>query len=196
MKSEFQKTVNDLQNLVNTLPDDFTFPKDKFMSFYNNTQFESRASEAFDSISLALLNASIFNPLTLVGALATTRTEVGREFIPIEEIASGEAYEGRTDLGNVNKGDGVKYKGRGFIQLTGRLNYTHYGQVLGIDLVDNPDLALDETNASKILAQYFKEKNIPYYCEKKDWVTVRQLVNGGSNGLTDFLRVINDYLTA
>ncbi len=56
----------------------------------------------------------------------------------MEEIASGAAYEGRKDLGNVNKGDGVRYKGRGPIQLTGRADDRKYGQELGIDFENNP----------------------------------------------------------
>lgn len=194
MKQQLQKTLNDMQVLINALPDDFTFTKDKFMSFYKGTQFEKGASECFDVVTQALQSQGIFSSLTLIGALATIRVEVGRDFLPIKEIASGTAYEGRTDLGNTVKGDGVKYKGRGYIQLTGRSNYTHYGQLLGIDLVNNPDSALDELVSAKVLALYFKEHNINIACEQKNWTFVRQLVNGGSNGLSDFLRVINDYL--
>lgn len=57
-----------------------------------------------------------------------------------EEIASGAAYEGRVDLGNIQPGDGVRFKGRGYIQITGRANYTRIGQELGIPCVANPDL--------------------------------------------------------
>src|SRR5689334_12680242 len=49
-------------------------------------------------------------------------------FRTTEEFATGEAYEGRTDLGNINKGDGPLFKGRGLLQLTGRANYRAYGQ--------------------------------------------------------------------
>ena len=56
-----------------------------------------------------------------------------------EEIASGEAYEGRSDLGNTEPGDGPRFKGRGLIQLTGRANYVEYGAKLGIDLTSGDD---------------------------------------------------------
>ena len=59
-----------------------------------------------------------------------------------EEIASGAAYEGRTDLGNIHPGDGSRFKGRGPIQLTGRRNYANFGDWLGQGdlLVDKPAL--------------------------------------------------------
>lgn len=169
--------------------------KDKFMSFYKGTQYEQGASQCFNNILVELWNQGILTHFTLVGALGTIRTEVGRDFKPILEIASGEAYEGRTALGNTVKGDGVKYKGRGYIQLTGRLNYTHYGQLLGIDLVNNPNLALDPIVSAKVVALYFKEHNIPAACERQDWITVRKLVNGGTNGLDTFLSVVKQYLS-
>jgi predicted chitinase len=59
-----------------------------------------------------------------------------------EELASGKAYEGRKDLGNINKGDGERYKGRGIIQITGRANYKEYGDILGVDLVNNPEIPI------------------------------------------------------
>ena len=58
----------------------------------------------------------------------------------VEEIASGAAYEGRKDLGNTQKGDGKRFKGRGLIQITGRYNYTQLSKDLGEDFVKNPEL--------------------------------------------------------
>ena len=57
-----------------------------------------------------------------------------------EEIASGAAYEGRKDLGNTQKGDGKRFKGRGLIQITGRFNYTLISKDLGEDFISNPEL--------------------------------------------------------
>jgi len=171
-----------------------TFSKEKFMSFYKGTSYESGASSCYDNISSALNYYGINSKLTLIGALATCRVEVGRAFLPIEEIASGEAYEGRAGLGNSEVGDGKRYKGRGYIQITGRANYKAYGEALGIDLINNPELALNSLISARILALYFKNKGIPTYCEAKNWTKVRKLVNGGDNGLSTFTSVINQYL--
>ena len=61
-------------------------------------------------------------------------------------------------LGNTQPGDGERFRGRGFIQLTGRANYADMGRRLGFDLVGNPDLASDPQIAAKIFAQYLKDR--------------------------------------
>lgn len=170
--------------------------KTDFMSFYENTPNAAAASVCFDNLSTALNELGINTPRVLLAALATVRTEVGRSFTPVLEIASGNAYEGRTDLGNTQPGDGPKYKGRGYIQLTGRANYTTYGAQLGIDLVDNPNLALNPLVAAKVLALYFKETGCVIAANQENWNKVRELVNGGDNGLQLFLSVVNQYLQA
>jgi putative chitinase len=67
-------------------------------------------------------------------------------------------YGGR--LGNTNPGDGYKYRGRGYIQLTGKENYERYGKKLGVDLVNNPELANDPSIAIKIATEYLKDRGI------------------------------------
>jgi hypothetical protein len=75
--------------------------------------------------------------------LATVKHECADQWQPINEFASGKAYEGRRDLGNTQAGDGVRYKGRGYVQITGRANYERFGELLHQPLVSNPALALD-----------------------------------------------------
>lgn len=163
-----------------------------FLSFYPDSR--TSADACYIAVSEALDEQGILTPLTLIGALATVRTEVGRKFLPIREIASGEAYEGRLDLGNTQPGDGVRYAGRGLIQLTGRDNYKRYGDKLGINLVDNPDLALDMVVSAKILAIYFKDRRVNEACNAQNWLLARRLVNGGFNGYDTFKRVVDAYL--
>jgi predicted chitinase len=124
------------------------------------------------------------------GVIATVATEVPR-FLPIPEYASGAAYEGRTSLGNTQPGDGVRYKGRGFIQITGRTNYKWYGQEVGVDLLANPDAALRPDIAAKIMARYFLSRKVFLSCEAQDWRRVRRLVNGGYNGWDRFSAVLH-----
>lgn len=82
--------------------------------------------------------------------LATAHHETMR-WKKLEEMASGAAYEGRKDLGNTQKGDGQRFKGRGLVQITGRANYTDWSKRLGVDLVGDPKLAKDVRYAVPIL---------------------------------------------
>jgi hypothetical protein len=140
----------------------------------------------------ALKEQGIFDRAVAIAALATVGVEVGSGFTSIPEFASGEQYEGRADLGNVQPGDGPRYKGRGFIQLTGRANYRVYGRQLGLDLESDPDSALAPAVAARVLALYFRNRNIPAMAGSGDWVAVRRAVNAGDNGLARF----NEFVAA
>lgn len=135
----------------------------------------------------ALREQGIADEQMVLYALATIRPETAA-FEPIPEYASGAAYEGRKDLGNTEPGDGRKFKGRGFIQLTGRANYRAYGERLGIDLEGNPDLALETETAARILAVYLADRQdgIRQALSEGDMAQARRYVNGGTNGLDEF----------
>ena len=122
--------------------------------------------------------------------LAQAAKETGSFFYD-EEIASGKAYENRTDLGNVNLGDGVKFKGRGIFQLTGRANYILYGKLLGIDLVTNPAIVKQPDISVLVACQYWKQKKITDLALKDDVVGVTKLINGGKNGLDERIAFLN-----
>jgi peptidoglycan hydrolase-like protein with peptidoglycan-binding domain len=141
-------------------------------------------------IANSLKKRGITSTNAVIAVLATIQVEVG-SFKPIPEYASGAAYEGRSDLGNTQPGDGVRYKGRGFIQLTGRANYTSYGKKLGVDLVGNPDLALEPRVSAEVLAEYFAQRGIPAMANRGDWQAVRKAVNGGLNGWNAFIGAVN-----
>ncbi|MGB0851707.1 MAG: glycoside hydrolase family 19 protein [Pikeienuella sp.] len=102
-----------------------------------------------------------------------------------EEIASGAAYEGRIDLGNTEKGDGKKYKGRGLIQLTGRANYAAFSAASGHGdrLVENPEMvATDLTLCVGAAAWFWSHKGLNRFADKDDLRTITRRINGGYNG--------------
>jgi predicted chitinase len=104
-------------------------------------------------------------------------------FKTAEEYASGDAYEGRKDFGNIYRGDGRKYKGRGFIQITGRDNYTAAGKALGLDLVNHPELAEKPVNAAKVTWWYWKNKVRPNIGNFDNTKAITKKIQGGSGGL-------------
>lgn len=106
-------------------------------------------------------------------------------FQTTEEFASGRAYEGRRDLGNTQPGDGVRYKGRGLIQLTGRANYREIGAKLGLDLEGDPELAAEPVVSLKIACAYWNSRNISPMADRDDILAVTKAINGGLNGLDD-----------
>ena len=106
-------------------------------------------------------------------------------FRTTEEFASGENYEGRADLGNNQPGDGVRYKGRGLLQLTGRANYRTFGELLGLDLQGNPETAAEPVLSLKIACEFWKKKNLNALCDADDIVELTRRINGGKNGLED-----------
>lgn len=119
-------------------------------------------------------------------------------FRTMEEYASGAAYEGRKTLGNTQPGDGKRFKGRGFVQITGRRNYADWAKRLGVDLIGNPALAARLDHATTILIDgmmlgTFTGKKLPDYVAgtKKDYVGARRVVNG-----TDRAAMIATYARA
>lgn len=111
-------------------------------------------------------------------------------FRTTEEYASGRAYEGRQDLGNVNAGDGVKFKGRGLIQLTGRHNYRMYGKLVEEDLENNPELVKEFPLALEVSVLYWSRNKLNKLADKGDFEKITRRINGGLNGYEDRLRYL------
>lgn len=103
----------------------------------------------------------------------------------VEEIASGQAYEGRQDLGNVMPGDGVKFKGRGLIQITGRKNYSWCGHELQLPLLTQPEMLEQPRWAALSAAWFWNRHNLNEYADKGDLEKCTKIINGGFNGLSD-----------
>ncbi len=139
--------------------------------------------------------------------LATIRAET-EGFEPIKEMISkyntppgGEPYSlynNRSDLGNTHPGDGAKYPGRGFVQLTGRENYDRYGELLSIDLIGKPELACDPEAAAHILCGFVTNHwpAISTALDNGSLSSARKQVNGGIHGLVRFVDAYNLGLSA
>jgi putative chitinase len=120
-----------------------------------------------------------------------------------EEFASGQAYEGRSDLGNIYAGDGQKFKGRGLIQITGRANYEAVKNNFGWDVINNPNLLLEPSKATEVSAWWWsnRKRSGKYLNEWADQLNpkdsiyvgnnseifeqITRGVNGGINGLNE-----------
>ena len=137
-------------------------------------------------------------PMVLM-ALATIRAET-ESFLPVAEGQSRfntsprqhpfDLYDNRKDLGNRGKPDGERFRGRGFIQLTGRSNYQRFGAVVGLGdrLIQTPDLACDPVIAARLLTAFLAASamRIKRALLEDDLRQARRLVNGGSHGLDRF----------
>jgi len=107
--------------------------------------------------------------------------DLARQHARKPELIANTVYGGRTDLGNTQDGDGWKFRGRGFIQLTGRYNYTRYGEAAGIDLVNDPDLIKrDLTKSVEVAAAFWKTNGLNAYADQNDAVKVSRGVNRGN----------------
>ena len=130
--------------------------------------------------------------------LAQLNHESGNFKYP-EEIwgptADQRGYEGRSDLGNNQPGDGYKYRGRGYIQITGRWNYNHFGNKIGVDLINNPDLAAEPDIAAKIAWEYYNARVSRKAAQQGDINTVTKQINGGYNGLADRKSKFKKYMS-
>lgn len=195
------------------------FSKEKFLSFYLNQPNYSDAAKCWDAVEKAY--TEIFSvcpcckqtvqnykvsPLLMAATLGTIRTEIGRSYNPaIKEIITPEKaernYGGRKDLGNDMPGDGAKFVGRGPSQLTGKYNYLKYGNLMGVDLINNPDLLLTPEYGFKAICLFFKENGLIPLAEQSNWYEIRKRYNGVNrltgkpNGLDEFLKVVKQFIS-
>ena len=96
-------------------------------------------------------------------------------------------YEGRKDLGNTQPGDGSKYRGRGFLQITGRANYAAAGKALHLDLIDHPEILEDPEMVAVSAAWWWKSHGLNELADAGDFQRITRVINGGTNGLADRL---------
>lgn len=147
----------------------------------------ARKAELFlEPLNSAMLEFDITGPVRQAAFLAQIAHESG-SLQYVKEIASGEAYEGRKDLGNTEPGDGVKYKGRGLIQITGRANYAECGTALGVDLIESPQSLEEPVLAARSAAWFWASRNLNDLADKGDFKLITKRINGGYNGYQDRL---------
>jgi len=119
----------------------------------------------------------ITTPRRIAAFLGTIQVESGN-LRYVEEIASGAAYEGQRDLGNTEPGDGVRFKGRGLIQLTGRANYVAFGNNVGVDFTKNPDLLETPRYAVQASTWFWNRHDLNDAADRGDMDTVTRKVRG------------------
>ena len=136
----------------------------------------------------SLLNSYHVNtPLRISHFMAQIEHESGG-FKYLKELGNNtyfEKYEGRKDLGNVNKGDGLRFKGRGYIQITGRSNYTVLSKDTRIDFLNNPKLLETEANGMISALWFWNKRKLNDLADKDDVKAITKKINGGYNGLED-----------
>ena len=169
----------------------------------------TNAAKFMDAINATCDKFQINTPIRQLCFLAQVGHESGSLFFT-EELASGAAYEGRKNLGNTQPGDGIRFKGRGLIQITGRANYKAVGDALGIDLIKNPTLLGGKNvnkcspdqlkNAAMSAGWFWNSRKLNDLADKiniskpvdtganlDNFVLITKKINGGTNGLHDRL---------
>lgn len=147
-------------------------------------RFEALYNPLLEVIGMFDINT----PLRLAHFLAQLKHE-SDNFRTLEEYASGEAYEGRADLGNIVRGDGRRFKGRGGIQLTGRANYRRFTAwakeklpTTAPDFLENPKLVATPYWGMVASGWFWQEKGLNSLADKDNIGAITKRINGGYNG--------------
>lgn len=153
--------------------------------------FEFRRNKAQanrDTSAAAIIAAARAKGLSnaqIAYVLATAEHE-SDSFKTLEEYSSGAQYENRADLGNTTPGDGVRFKGRGYVQLTGRLNYTRYSEIAGLQLARYPIIVMNWPSLSVfvivdgMLRGVYTGRRLDEFVNagKQDFFNARRVING------------------
>lgn len=146
------------------------------------------ASQMVDSLNKAMLEFQINTISRQSMFLAQVAHESGG-FHWTEELwgptDAQRRYEGRLGLGNIQAGDGYRFRGRGLIQLTGRANYHEFGDKLSIPLEQNPDLATQPSVLARLAACFWQTRGCNQTADTGNFVGITHIINGGENGQID-----------
>lgn len=147
-----------------------------------------RAQAWADPLTAAMALWAIDSPTRQAMFLAQVGHESGR-LIYVRELwgptPAQQKYEGRADLGNTQPGDGVRFMGRGLIQVTGRTNYATCGAALNLPLLDQPQLLEQAGNAALSAAWFWNSRGLNALADASDFETITRRINGGLNGYAD-----------
>ncbi|SEU36965.1 glycoside hydrolase family 19 protein [Stigmatella erecta] len=138
-------------------------------------------------LNQALREGALLTPRRAAAFLAQLGHESG-ELRYWEELASGADYENRKDLGNTQPGDGVRFKGRGPIQLTGRANYRAAGAALGLPLEEQPELVATVDVGFRVAVWFWNSRKLSALADLgtlEAFRTITLRINGGQNGAAD-----------
>lgn len=144
----------------------------------------ARAHAFAGPLTTAMAEFDISTPQRKAAFLAQVAHESGSLRYTLE-IASGDAYEGRADLGNLQPGDGRRYKGRGLLQVTGRANYRACGNALGLDLISSPQLLESPAGASRSAGWYWKARSLNAFADRDAFGSLTKAINGGYTHLDE-----------
>jgi len=111
-----------------------------------------------------------------------------------EKIAN-RVYANRMGNGDETSGDGWKYRGRGFIQITGKENYLKLANDTNLDCLNNPDLLLKEANAMISALWFWNLKGLNKLADKNDIIGITKKINGGLNGIEHRKELLKKYLS-
>jgi len=147
-----------------------------------------RACIFLPALNDAMDEFGIDTPIRQAAFFAQIAHESG-SFRYVKEIASGAAYEGRADLGNTEPGDGVRFKGRGLIQITGRANYHSCSKALFGDtrLLDQPGILELPEPACRSAAWFWWGHGLNSLADAGQFDAITRRINGGSKGAADRL---------
>ena len=149
---------------------------------------DKMSSDWFGHVRDACREYGITGSVRIAAFLAQVGHESGG-FVWTREIwgptSAQKRYEGRSDLGNIQPGDGFRFRGRGLIQITGRDNYQRAAAGLGVDVVADPQLLEERSLAARSAAWWWKTHGCNQLADGGDFVALTRRINGGTNGLAD-----------
>lgn len=117
--------------------------------------------------------------------------EVANQYAGNPSRIANKVYGGRMGNRDEASGDGARFCGRGCIQLTGSTNYFHAGKALGVDFWAQPDLVSTPKYAALTAGWFWDTHKCNVKADAEDWVGLTKIINGGTIGLDDRIKHIN-----